>query len=172
MGQPAEARNLVRHLINVSEPYSFDTPSWALICQGVTELTENFEADTEDVQYICETTKTVNVKGYTVGFDLEMGYMKDNKIQKYINRIIAQPPTGSDTTCDYIRFNVDEVVEGKTNVFKAVRRKAVVYPTSIGGSADDVLTSSIRISGTSDPIVGYVTVDNGTFTWSDTVPTE
>lgn len=66
---------------------------------------------------------------------------------------------------------MDEVVEGKTNVFKAVRRKAVVYPTSIGGSADDVLTSSIRISGT-DPIVGYVTVDNGTFTWSDTVPTE
>lgn len=171
MGQPAEARNLVRHLINVSNPYTFDNPVWALICQGVTELTENFEADTEDVQYICETTKTVNVKGYTVGFDLEMGYMKDNAIQQYINRIIAQPPTGLNTACDYIRFNVDEVIEGTTNVFKAVRRQAVVYPTSIGGAADDVLTSGIHISGTSDPVVGYVTVNNGTFTWSTSIPT-
>ena len=170
MGQPAEARNIVRHLINVSDPYDFNTPVWALICQGVTELTENFEADTEEVQYICETTKTTNVKGYTVGFDLEMGYMKDNLIQKYINKIIAQPPTGLDTGCDYIRFNVDEVVEGTTNVFKAVRRKAVVYPSSIGGAADDVLTSAISISGTSDPIMGYVTVSGGTFTWSETIP--
>lgn len=172
MGQPAEARNLVRHLINVSDPYSYDTPTWALICQGVTELTENFEADTEDVQYICETTKTVNVKGYTVGFELEMGYMKNNAIQKYINKIIAQPPTGLNTACDYIRFNVDELVEDTTNVYKAVRREAVVYPISIGGSADDVLTSGIKVSGTSDPIVGYVTVDNETFTWSTTVPSE
>lgn len=170
MGQPAEARNLVRHLINVSAPYDFDTPVWALISQGVTELTENFEADTEDVQYIAETTKTVNVKGYTVGFDLEMGYMKGDAIQQYINKIIADPPTGSNTNCDYIRFNLDEQVENKDNVYKAVRRKAVVYPTSIGGAADDVLTSGIHISGTSDPIAGYVTVNNATFTWSTTVP--
>lgn len=117
MGQPAEARALVAHLLNVRLPYDYANPDFALLCQGISELTENFEADTEDVQYICETTKTTNTKGYKVGFDLSIGYIKNNKVQKWVNKILRKPPTGSATACDYIRFNKDEVMYGTNNQF-------------------------------------------------------
>ena len=170
MGKPAESRSLLGHLINVSYPYNYSSPEWELFCQGITELTETFEADTEDVQYICEITKTTNVKGFTVGFDLEIAYVKGEKCQRWVNRIVRVPPTGAATSCDYIRFNKDEIMYGTSNQFIGVRRKAIVYPTSIGGAANESLKTSVHISGTSDPQVGYITVDNSgetpVFSWT------
>ena len=170
MGKPAESRSLLGHLINVSYPYNYSSPEWELFCQGITELTETFEADTEDVQYICEITKTTNVKGFTVGFDLEIAYVKGEKCQRWVNRIVRIPPTGASTSCDYIRFNKDEIMYGTSNQFIGVRRKAIVYPNSIGGAANESLKSSVHISGTSDPQVGYITVDSSgetpVFSWT------
>lgn len=170
MGKPAESRSLLGHLINISYPYNYSSPEWELFCQGITELTETFEADTEDVQYICEITKTTNVKGFTVGFDLEIAYVKGEKCQRWVNRIVRIPPTGASTSCDYIRFNKDEIMYGTSNQFIGVRRKAIVYPNSIGGAANESLKTSVHISGTSDPQVGYITVDNSgetpVFSWT------
>lgn len=171
MGKPAESRSLLGHLINVSMPYDYTNPDWALFCQGITELTENFEPDTEEIQYICENTKTTNVKGFTVGFDLEIAYIKGEKVQRWANHIVRVPATGADTACDYIRFNKDEIMYGTNNQFIGVRRKATVYPNSIGGSADESLKTSLHVSASSDPQVGYITVDNSdpdypVFSWT------
>lgn len=171
MGTPAEARALLGHLLNVSYPYNYSNPKFELICDGVEELTEEYDADTEDVQYICETTKTTNVKGYTVGFDLEIKYVKGSAIQKYANRMLRVQPTGAKASGDYIRFNKDELMYGTNNQFIGVRRKATVYPESVGGSADDSLTSSLHISGNTEPEVGYVTLtkdqnNNPVFSWT------
>lgn len=171
MGMPAEARELVAHFLNVSYPYSYSTPKFALIGDGVEELNEEFEADEEDIQYIHEKTKTRNVKGYTVGFDIELKYIKNNELQIYANRMIRKPPTGFETKSDYIRINKDEPMYGTSNAYIGVRRQATVYPESIGGSADDSLNSSLHISGNTEPEVGYVTFStdgngNTTYTWT------
>lgn len=158
MGTPAEARELVAHFLNVSYPYSYSSPKFALIGDGVEELNEEFEADEEDIQYIHEKTKTRNVKGYAVGFDIELKYIKDNELQIYANRMIRKPPTGLDTKGDYIRINKDEPMFGVSNAYIGVRRQATVYPESIGGSADDSLGSSIHVSGNTEPEAGYVTI--------------
>ena len=150
MGKPAESRSLLGHLINVSMPYDYTNPDWALFCQGITELTENCEPYTEEIQYICENTKTTNVKGFTVGFDLEIAYIKGEKVQRWANHIVRVPATGADTACDYIRFNKDEIMYGTNNQFIGVRRKATVYPNSIGGSADESLKTSLHVSASSD----------------------
>ena len=171
MGTPAETRSLVAHFLNVSYPYSYSTPKFALIGDGVDELNEEFEADEEDIQYIHENTKTRNVKGYTVGFDIELKYIKDNELQIYANRMIRKPPIGLDTKSDYIRINKDEPMFGTSNAYIGVRRQATVYPQSIGGSADDSLGSSLHISGNTEPEVGYVTFGtdgygNTTYNWT------
>lgn len=171
MGTPAEARELVAHFLNVSYPYNYSSPKFALIGDGVEELNEEFEADEEDIQYIHEKTKTRNVKGYTVGFDIELKYIKNNELQIYANRMIRKPPTGLDTKSDYIRINKDEPMYGTSNAYIGVRRQATVYPQSIGGSADDSLGSSLHISGNTEPEVGYVTFGtdgygNPTYTWT------
>lgn len=171
MGIPAEGRRIVRHLLNISNPYDYDNPNFALLCPGIEELTENFEPDTEDVQYICEQTKTRNVKGYTVGFDLSLKYIKDSRLQKWADRLLRNPPIGQATSCDYIRFNICEQMFGKDKSYIAVRRKATVEVNSIGGSATDSMTTVLHITAASDPEIGYVTVENSdtdvaTFKWA------
>lgn len=140
MGQPAESRRLVRHLLNIRRPYSYENPDLRIICQGVTELTETFEAQTNDVQYICETSSTTNVTGYKVSFPLSMGYIKDDPVELWIDWVIKTLPTGAATACDYIRVNTAEEMFGTTNAYIGVRRKGTVQAGSIGGASKDSMT--------------------------------
>lgn len=158
MGVPSESRSIVGHLLNISRPYSYDSYNFSLICGGVEELEESFEPDTDEVQYICETSKTTIVKGYSVSIEVDMTYQKDNEIQNYFNYLVRNLPVGSDIQGDYVRFNKNETMFGTNNQFIGVRRNASIYPTSIGGSADEPLHTNIQIGGSGDGVVGYITV--------------
>lgn len=165
----AELRATLGHLLNVSMPFSKTNRVWALIC-NTTDLTENFEPDTDDVQYVCETTKTKLLKAYDISMEVEMDYQKDNKIQEYYNLMLRSMPTGSQTQTEYIRFNKNETMFGTSNQFIGVRRDASVYLNSIGGSGDEVLKNQMTINGIGQGEVGYVTVTNTgsvvTYTWT------
>lgn len=171
MGQPAESRGVVRHFLNIRRPYSYENPDFRHICQGVSELTETFEAQTTDVQYICETTTTTNVTGYNVSFPLSMGYIKDNPVELWIDWVIKTLPTGAGTACDYIRINTAEEMFGVKNAYIGIRRKGTVQAGSIGGASTDSMTSEVTINGSGDGVPGYVTVDDTipekpVFTWT------
>ena len=165
----AELRATLGHLLNVSMPFSKTNRVWALIC-NTTDLTEDFEPDTDDVQYVCETTKTKLLKAYDISMEVEMDYQKDNKIQEYYNLMLRLMPTGSQTQTEYIRFNKNETMFGTSNQFIGVRRDASVYLNSIGGSGDEVLKNQMTINGIGSGEVGYVTVTNTgsvvTYTWT------
>ena len=165
----AELRATLGHLLNVSMPFSKTNRVWALICNA-TELTENFEPDTDDVQYVCETTKTKILKAYNISMEVEMNYQKDNKIQEYYNLMLRLMPTGSQTQAEYIRFNKNETMFGTSDQFIGVRRDASVYLNNIGGSGEDVLKNQMTINGIGSGEVGYVTVTNTgsvvTYTWT------
>lgn len=171
MGSPAEKRAQLVHLLNVSSPYSYDIPDFEILCNGIEELTENFEAEDDDIQYICETTKTRSISGYTVSMDIEMGYTQNNKIQNWFNQKLRILPTGSELETDYIRFNKLEPIFGTSNEFIGVRRKAVGYPTSIGGAATDPLGCNLTLAGAGDAKVGIVTITENTwgntYSWTD-----
>ena len=165
----AELRATLGHLLNVSMPFSKTNRVWSLIC-NTQDLTEEFEPDTDDVQYVCETTKTKLLKAYDISTEIEMDYQKDNKIQEYYNLMLRTMPTGSQTQTEYIRFNKNETMFGTANQFIGVRRDASVYLGSIGGSGDEVLKSNMTINGIGQGEVGYVTVTNTggviTYTWT------
>lgn len=159
MGKQAESRAILGHMINVSMPFSKENRVWALICNA-TELSEDFNPDTEDKQYICDTTKTKTLKGYDISLEIEMDYQKDNKIQDYYNIMLRTMPIGADTQTEYIRFNKDETMFGTSNQFIGVRRDASVYLNTIGGAGDDVLKNSMTLNGNGQGEVGYVKVIN------------
>lgn len=94
MGTPAESRSLVAHLINARIPYSYETPKFLLMCEGITELTEELNPDTEEIQYICETTKTTNIKSYSKKLEVDMAYIRDNELINYANYLIRTMGTG------------------------------------------------------------------------------
>lgn len=165
----AELRATLGHLLNVSMPFSKTNRVWSLIC-NTQDLTEEFDPDTDEVQYVCETTKTKLLKAYDISTEIEMDYQKDNKIQEYYNLMLRTMPTGSQTQTEYIRFNKNETMFGTANQFIGVRRDASVYLGSIGGSGDEVLKSNMTINGIGQGEVGYVTVTNTggviTYTWT------
>lgn len=171
MGVPSEKRAQLVHLLNVSTPYSYDNPDFEILCNGIEELTEEFDADDEDIQYICETTTTRVISGYTVSMDVEMGYTQSNKIQNWFNNKVRILPTGSELEVDYIRFNKLEPIFGKSNQFIGVRRKATGYPTGIGGPATEHLGCNFTLAGAGDAKVGIVTITandwGNTYSWAD-----
>lgn len=171
MGVPSEKRAQLVHLLNVSTPYSYDNPDFEILCNGIEELNEEFDADDNDIQYICETTKTRVISSYTVSMDISMGYTQNNKIQNWFNNKVRILPTGTELEVDYIRFNKLEPIFGKSNQFIGVRRKATGYPTSIGGSATDPLGCNFTLAGAGDAKVGIVTITENTwgntYSWED-----
>jgi hypothetical protein len=94
MGTPAEHRSLLAHLINVRIPYSYENPKFVLMCEGITELTEELDPDSEDIKYICEKTKTTNVKSYSKKLEVDMAYVKDNEVINYANYLLRAMPVG------------------------------------------------------------------------------
>lgn len=158
-GQP-EKRSTLGHLLNVSMPFSKTDPVWRLICKGVSELTEEFNPDTDDQQFICEDVKTTILKTYKPSFEISMGYQKDDLIQYYFDVMSRRLPTGEKTNIEYIRFNKNETMFGTNNQFIGVKFNANVYFSSVGGSGDDYLTSVMNVSATGNPEVGYVSVTN------------
>jgi len=168
-GQP-EKRSTLGHLLNVSMPFSNTEPVWRLICKGVSELTEEFNPDTDDQQFICEDVKTTILKTYAPSFEVSMGYQKDDLIQYYFDVMSRRLPTGEKTKIEYIRFNKNETMFGTNNQFIGVKFQANVYFSSVGGAGDDYLTSVMNVSATGNPEVGYVLVtDTGNgylYTWT------
>lgn len=171
MGTPAEHRSLLAHLINVRIPYSYETPKFILMCEGITELTEELEPDSEDIQYICEKTKTTNVKSYSKKIEVDMAYIKDNELINYANYILRTMPVGQKAAGDYVRLNKDELMYSTANSYIAVRQKSTVYPESTGGSAEDPLHNKFSMGSAGDQVVGYITINtlgsHNTYIWTD-----
>ncbi len=158
MGIPAESRSILGHLFNISMPYSYENPVWALVCGGVESLEEEFNPDDDEIQYICEKTKTVNVSGYGISFDIDVKYIKGSQMQFWIDHVIRTLPTGGQCAFDYIRFNKAERMFDSTVQFIGVRRRGTVYPNSIGGDAGDPLNCNLTVAGSGNGEYGYVEV--------------
>lgn len=170
MGTPAEHRSLLAHLINVRIPYSYENPRFVLMCEGITELTEELDPDDEDIQYICEKTKTKNIKSYSKKLEVDMTYVKDNEVINYANYLLRAMPVGQKAAGDYVRLNKDELMYSENNSYIAIRQRSTVYPESIGGSAEDPLHSKFSMGSAGDQVVGYVTINtlgsHNTYIWT------
>lgn len=168
MATQGESRAILGHLVNISMPFSRTDRVWAKIC-NTEDLTEKFNPDTDDIQYICDTTKTTLLKSYRPTMEINMIYQKDNRLQNYFNTKVRRLPIGSGTETEYIRFNENETKFGSSNEFVGVRRDASVHFESVGGAAKDPLSSTMTLNGSGDGEVGYVKVtktgDQVVYTW-------
>lgn len=168
MATQGESRAILGHLVNISMPFSKTDRVWAKIC-NTEDLTEKFNPDTDDIQYICDTTKTTLLKSYRPTMEINMIYQKDNKLQNYFNTKVRRLPIGSGTETEYIRFNENETKFNSNNQFVGVRRDASVHFDSVGGAAKDPLSSTMILNGSGDGEVGYVQVtgtgDQVVYTW-------
>lgn len=164
-----ENRTTIQHLLNVSSPYNFDSPDFALINEGVTDLTEDLNPENETTQYVAEKTATSFPKRYAPSITLTSYIVKGDKVNNRLLQVINELPTGSNADTDYIRFNLLDLqgsAEGTTLKYIAYRRKGSISASNIGGSAGDTATISATISGKGDVIKGILTIDKSSSTTS------
>ena len=156
----AEMREKLMHFINIG---SQTTASYVLIGDGVTSLTEEFNAESETKQYINQANGTTHIKSYTPSIQVEKEYIKDESLQTWLNGKVRDLPTGSDAETDYIRVNVFETTTTQS-VYQAVKRKCTIQIDSIGGDAGSELMNAFTMGGVGDGVKGTFNVSTLTFT--------
>lgn len=157
----AEMRENLRHFFNIG---TADAPDYVLLGDGITSLTENFNPESETKQYINQANGTTSIKSYTPSIDVEKEYIKNERLQKWMDKKIRLLPTGSAAESDYVRINILEepTADGK---YPAVKRKCSYQFNDTGGDAGTELKNSMTLGGIGDGIQG--TFDVTTLTFSE-----
>lgn len=155
----AEMREKLMHFFNIG---SATTPSYVLLGDGITSLTEEFNPESDTKQYINQANGTTVIKSYTPSISVEKEYIKDDLLQAWMDTKIKDLPTGSSAESDYIRLNVFDTTSTES-VYHAVKRKCTYQFDSIGGDAGSELMNNMTLGGVGDGIKGTFNVTTKTF---------
>ena len=155
----SEMREKLMHFFDIGA----ETEQYVLIGDGVSSLVEEFNPESGTKQYINQSNGTTNIKSYTPSISVEKEYIKDDKLQNWMNEKIKTLPTGSSAMSSYVRLNILETPteEGE---YPAVKRKCSYQFDSIGGDAGSELMNNMTLGGVGDPIQGTFNVTTNKFT--------
>ncbi|MEZ3494658.1 MAG: hypothetical protein K1W38_20825 [Lachnospiraceae bacterium] len=156
----AEMREKLMHFFNIG---TAETPEYALLGDGITSLTEEFNPESNTKQYIHQANGTTSIKSYTPSISVEKEYIKNEKLQKWMDEKIKLLPVGTAAESDYVRLNVMETPTAE-GTYPAVKRRCSYQFDNIGGDAGSELKNSMTLGGIGDGIQGTFNVKTGTFT--------
>ena len=95
----SEMREKLMHFFNIG---TSDVEKYVLLGDGITSLSEEFNAESETKQYINQKNGTTNIKSYTPSISVEKEYIKDDELQAWMNEKIKILPTGSELSLIHI----------------------------------------------------------------------
>lgn len=154
-------RSTVVHLVKTGKSAS----DWHIVNEGVTELSESFNPETDTLQYVAEDNATTVVKRYAPSISLSAVMVEEkdtngkpsnpDEVNKWILNTINTLPIGSSADTEYIRFTLhdlkgDTFNEKGSNTYTGYKRKAVISVDSIGGAAGDNVGMELTLNGKGD----------------------
>lgn len=161
MASPSQ-RYVLQHALEFT-PVGGSEKTTRLISQGVSELTEEFNPETEETHYIGDKQGTTTLKRYAMTVPLTMEYVNDDEVCKFIRNIAMTMPTGSDADVEYIRFSLLDGTGAGTNGIKdspytAYKYNASISVSSMGGAGEDYLGIEAQINLRGDPTKGKIAI--------------
>lgn len=155
-------RHELQHFVDVKMDKTLSNPEYHLLGDGISSLTEEFNAEEETEQWINQENGTTDIKSYTPSISVEMQDIDqdDTDLVDWFNNLIDTLPTGSKAISSYVRVRI----KGSGPSYLAVQRKCAISVGSTGGDAGENVTNSITIGGRGDGIQGTFNVDTGKFT--------
>ena len=111
-------REKLMHFFNIGTSAE---PNYALLGDGITSLTEEFNPESESKHYINMESASNKVKSYAPSISVEKEYIKGEDLQNWINEKVKVLPTGQEAESDYIRINIMEKADSE-GVYPAVKR--------------------------------------------------
>lgn len=157
-------RHLLRHFVDTKMDTTYAASEFHLLGEGISSLTEEFNAEEETQQWINEESGTTDIKSYTPSIEVERQNVdqEDTDLTDWFNKMVDTLPTGKNAATSYVRVRL--VGNGPT--YPAILQPCVVTVGSTGGDAGGNATDVITLGGRGDKIKGTFTVsgNTGTFT--------
>lgn len=155
-------RHQLQHFVDINMDKTLADTDYHLLGDGISSLTEEFNAEDETEQWINQENKTSNVKSYAPSISVEMQDIDqdDTDLVDWFNTLIDTLPIGSDAISSYVRVRV----KGSGPSYPAVQRRCSVSVGNTGGEAGANVTNSITLGGRGDGIQGTFNVETGKFT--------
>lgn len=157
-------RHLLRHFVDIKMDTTYAASEFHLLGEGISSLTEEFNAEEETQQWINQESGTTDIKSYTPSIDVERQNVDqdDSDLSDWFDEMIDTLPTGKRAATSYVRVRL--VGNGPT--YPAILQPCVVTVGSTGGDAGGNVTDSVTLGGRGDKIKGTLTVSGniGTFT--------
>lgn len=120
------------------------TADYALVGDGVTELSIAYNPQTSTEQYIHQDTATTEMTGYQPNAPVTAQVVKGDKAFEYINDMRKRLPIGSDAHTDIVMVDVFEVPT--SGAYPATKQPVSIQIDSYGGAASDPLSIGYTIN--------------------------
>ena len=153
-------REKLMHFLNIG---TADEPTYALLGDGITSLTEEFNPESEGKHYINMASASNKVKSYAPSISVEKEYIKGEALQTWINEKIRVLPVGAEAEADYVRINILDSAS-ENGAYPAVKRPCTYQFNSIGGDGGGEIMNNMTLTGNGDAVQGTFDVKTLTFT--------
>lgn len=151
-------RSSIHHYMDLG---TAEKPKWERLGKGWSKVSENPNAQTDSVQYICDDSATTDTTSYEPNYAFECDLMKADGPIKKIYNIVKNRMTYGD--CIVRMVHVDAFEETEDNkVCTAYLENLSVQVTSIDGEKKMKMTGSFN--GQGDGIKGKFNLDTLEFT--------
>lgn len=160
----AEKRSLF--LLEINTTPKETNATYALVGDGVTELTVNYNPQTSTEQYIHQDSATTEMTGYQPNAPVTAQVVKDDPAFQYVNSLRKKKAIGSDAHTDVVmidKYDIDAAASPE-GPFPAERQPVSIQIDTYGGPASDPLSISYTINWRGDSVTGTFDPKTKTFT--------
>lgn len=154
----AESRS--KFLLFINTAGGSGSGSYALVGDGVTELSISYNAQSTTSQYIHQDSATTTVTGYQPNAPVTSEVVKGNPAFEYVNNLRRKMAVGSEAETDIVMV---DVFEGTGDTHPAIKQKASIQIDSYGGAASDPLQIGYTINWVGEGEEGTFNVSTKTF---------
>lgn len=163
-------REQLRHYMDVT--MNSESAQYELLGDGISSLTENMNPEEETKHYIHMAKASNNVKSYQRTFEVDKEDCIDDEVQKWIDKLVDDLPTGASARTSFVRFRLKDAVDGQTGTYKAVKVPCTVAVDSSGGDGGDYVHNVINVKQQGEDIKGTFNISTKTFTPDETTQVE
>lgn len=135
--------------------------SYALVGDGVTELSISYNAQTSTEQFIHQDTANTELTGYQPNAPVTAQVVKGDAAFEFINTMRKKLPIGSEAHTDIV---MADIFEGETGGgYPALKQPVSIQIDSYGGAASDPLSIGYTINWRGEGTEGTFQVDTRSF---------
>ena len=149
-------------LLFVNTTPSAESGSYALVGDGVTELSISYNAQTSTEQFIHQDTANTELTGYQPSAPVTAQVVKGDAAFEFINDLRKKLPIGSDAHTDIVMTDIFESATG--GAYPAARQPVSIQIDSYGGAASGPLAIGYTINWRGEGVEGTFNPDTRAFT--------